>query len=70
MRQSIKAGRVGALNQKYKSKICDDILKVISKELNVKRNIYDSKEAYLNYKNKHFKALEEKNASKFNDYRD
>ena len=29
VRQSIKGGRVGALNQYYKSKICDDVLKII-----------------------------------------
>ena len=33
VRQSIKGGRVCAFNQYYKSKICDDILKIISKEL-------------------------------------
>ena len=39
VRESIKGGRVCAFNQYYKSKICDDILKIISEELNVKRNI-------------------------------
>ena len=38
VRQSIKGGRVCAFNQYYKSKICDNILKIISKELCGKRN--------------------------------
>ena len=41
VRQSIKGGRVCAFNQYHKSKSCDDILKIISKELCVKGNIYD-----------------------------
>ena len=45
VRQPIKGGRVCALNQYYKSKICDDILKIISEELNVKGNIDDIIEA-------------------------
>ena len=58
VQQSIKGGRVCAFNQYYKSEICDDILKVLSEELNVKGNIYDIIEVYLNYKNKHFKIFE------------
>ena len=54
VRQSIKEGRVSAFNQHFKSKFCDDLLKIISEELNVKGNIYDIIEAYLNSKNKHF----------------
>ena len=50
VRQSIKGGRVCHFNENYKSKICDDILIFISEELNVKGNIYDIKEAYLNIK--------------------
>ena len=37
--QSIKGGRVCAFNQNYKSKICVELLKIVSKELNVKGNI-------------------------------
>ena len=54
VRQSIKGGRVGSFNQYYKSKICDDFLKILSEEINVKENIYDIIEPYLNYKNRHF----------------
>ena len=68
-RQSTKGGRVCAFNQYYESKTSDDILKLISEELNVKGNIYDIIEAYLNYKNKHFKIYETEYKSKFDDYR-
>ena len=60
VRQSIKRGRVCAFNQYYDSKICGDISKIISKELNVKGNIYDKVEAYLSYKNKYFQNLLER----------
>ena len=39
VRQSIKGGRVGAFNQYYKSKHCDDILKIINKELAVRGTV-------------------------------
>ena len=68
-RQSIKGGRVGSINQYPKSKICDDILKIISEELNLKGNIYDFKEAYLNYRNKHFEIFEKEYETQFNNYR-
>ena len=44
-RHSIKRGRVCALIQYYKSKLCDDVLKIISEELNVQGYIYDFIEA-------------------------
>ena len=68
-RQSIKGGRVCAFNQYYKSKSCDDILKIISEELIVSKDIYDIIEAPLNYKNEHFKIFEKKYENQFNDYR-
>ena len=68
--QSIKGGRVGAFNQYYKSKICDDILEYISEELNVEGNIYDKIEAYLEYKKKHFRIFEKDYENQFTDYRD
>ena len=70
VRQSIKRGRVCAFNQYYKSKICDDILKIISEELNVKGNVYDIIETYMKFKNEHLKIIEEEYESKFDDYRD
>ena len=49
VRQSIKGGRVCAFNQYFKSElICDDILKIISEEIDVKGNTYNIKDAYLN----------------------
>ena len=69
VRQSIKGGRVCAFNQYYKSKHCDDILKIINKELAVKGTVYDTIEAYMEYKNKHFKIFENEYEDQFNDYR-
>ena len=60
VQQSIKGGRVCAFHQYFKLKICDDILKIISEEFNVRGNIYDIIEAYLKYKQKHFKIIEKK----------
>ena len=68
-RQSIKEGRVCAFNIYCKSKICDNILKILSEELNVTGNNYDIIEGYLNYKNKLFKNLEKEYENQFNDYR-
>ena len=42
VRQAAYRGRVCAFNQNYKSKSCDDILKIIPEELNVKGNVYMS----------------------------
>ena len=69
VRQSIKGGRVCAFNQYYKSKHCDDILKIINNELAVKGSVYDTIEAYVEYKNKHFKIFEKEYENKFDDYR-
>ena len=69
VRQSIKGGRVCAFSQYYKSKICDDVLKIISKELCVKGNIYDIIEEYLKYKKKQYKMFEKEYEIKFDDYR-
>ena len=70
VRQSIKGGRVCAFNQYYKSKHCDDILKAINKKLALKGTVYDTIEAYMEYKNKHFKIFEKEYEDQFNDYRD
>ena len=58
VRQAAYGGRVCAFNQYYKSKICDDILNIISKELNVEENTYEKIEAYMYYKNEHLKVFE------------
>ena len=39
VRQSFKGGRVCAFNHYYKSKICYDMLKIISEESDLKGNI-------------------------------
>ena len=70
IRQSIKGGRVCAFNQYYKSKHCDDILKIINRELAVKGTVYDIIDAYMEYKNKHFKIFEKEYEDQFDDYRD
>ena len=70
VRQSINGGQLRAFNQYYISNLCDGILKIISEELNVKGSIYDFLEAYLEYKNKHFKISEKEYENQFNDYRD
>ena len=70
VRQSIKGGRVSAFNQYYKSKHCDDILKIINEELAVKGTVYDTIEAYMEYNNKYFKIFEKEYENQFDDYRD
>ena len=50
VRQSIKRGRVCAFNQYHKSKHCDDVLKIVNKELTVKGTVYDTIGAYMEYK--------------------
>ena len=70
VRQSIKRGRVCAFNQYYKSKHCDDILENIKKELAVIGTVYNTIEAYIDYKNKHFKIFEKEYEDQFDAYRD
>ena len=70
VRQSIKGGPVCAFNQYYKSKHCNDILKIINEELAVKGTVYDTIEAYLENKNKHFKIFEKEYEDQFDEYRD
>ena len=69
-RQSIKGGRICACNHFFRSKICDNFLKFLSKDLCVKGNIYDNIEEYLNYINKHFKIFEKEYENQFDGYRD
>ena len=70
VRQSIKGGRVCAFNQNYKSKHYDDILEIINKELAVKGTVYNTIEAYMEYKNQYFKIFEKEYENQFNEYRD
>ena len=67
--QSLKGGRVCDFNQYNESKTCSDLLKILSRELNVEGNVYDINEAYMKYKNDHLKFIKEEYESKFDDYR-
>ena len=67
VRESIKGGSVCAFHQYYRSKICDDVLKILSEELSVKGNVYVIVEAYMKDKNHHLKIIKEEYESKFND---
>ena len=69
VRQAAYGGQVCSFNLYCKSKSCEDILKTVSEELNVKGNVYDIIEAYMNYKNKQFKIFEKGNENQFEDYR-
>ena len=69
VRQAAYGGRVCAFNQYNKSKICDDILNIISKDLNVGGNTYEKIEAFINYKNEHIKVYEKEYDDQFDDYR-
>ena len=69
VRRAAYGGRVCAFNQYYKSKKFDDILNIMSKELNVDGNTYEKIEAYMKYKNEHFKIFEKEYEDQFDDYR-
>ena len=70
VRQSIKGGRVCAFTQYYKSKNCDEVLKILSEELIVKGNVSDIIEIYMKIKIEHLKFVKEEYESNFRDYRD
>ena len=55
-------------NQYFIPKSFDGIWKIISKELCVNGNDYDIIDAYMEYKNKHFKVFEKEYEGQFNDY--
>ena len=59
--QSIKGGLVGAFNQKYKLKLCGDVLKFLARELKIEGNVCHIIEAYMKYKNDHSKIFREEN---------
>ena len=70
VRQAAYGGGVCPFNQYYKSKSCDEIVKIISEELNVGGQIYDGFEGYMIYKNEHLKIFEKEYESNLGDYRD
>ena len=51
-RQSTKGGSVCAFNQYFVSKICGDVLKIISRELKDEANVYHIIEDYMKDKKK------------------
>ena len=57
VRQAAYGGRVCSFNQYCTSKSLDDNLKIMSEELNVKGDVYDIIEEYMNYKNNPFKTF-------------
>ena len=66
VQQAAYGGRVCSFNQYYKSKSCDDILKIISEELCVYGIDFDIIEAYMEYKNNHFKIFKKEYEDQFN----
>ena len=54
----MKGGRVCSFNQYYRSKNCDEILKILSEELNVKRNMFDITDVYMEYKKHNLKIIQ------------
>ena len=67
---SVKRDRVCAFILFIISKIRVDILIHISEELNVKRNIFNFTETYLEYKIIHLEIIARVYENKFNNYRD
>ena len=51
-------------------KFLSKVLKILSEELNVRGNVYDSIEVYMKQKNHHLKVIKKVYEIKFNDYRD
>ena len=70
VRQSIKGGRCGALNQYYKYTISDEVFNKTPKELDLNGNIYEILDKYFEYENKHRKTIENEYDSQFEVFRD
>ena len=70
VRKAIKGGRCNAFNQHYKSEISDEVLNIISKELNVIGNICDLLEEYFKFLNKYKKQYGKEFDSRYDEYRD
>ena len=67
--QSFKGGRLCALSQWQKSKVFDEVLKILSEELNSKGDIYDFVEEYLNYQNTQLEIIEKEYEIFFIEYK-
>ena len=70
VRQSMKGAHCSALNQFYNSNISDEVVNIISKELDSNGNVCEILEKYFEYTNKQKKTIEDEYDSQFNDYRD
>ena len=59
VRKAIKGGRCNAFNQHYKSEISDELINIISKELNVNddSNDYEILEKYFDILKKHEETI-------------
>ena len=66
----MKGGRCNAFNQQYKSDFSDEVLKIISIELNFSGSKCDRLEKYFNFSNKYEKQYAKKFVSQSDDYRD
>ena len=49
VRQNVFGGRVCAFNQNYKSKMCVDVLNILSRELKFEGEVYNVFEAYMKH---------------------
>ena len=70
VRKGIKGGRCASYNQYYKSTFSDEVLNIISKELEVNDNLCEILDKYFEYTNKQRKIIEEEYDSQFKGYRD
>ena len=69
-RNSVKGCRCNAFYQLYKSEISDEIFNIISRELNVNRNMCNLLEKNFEFSNKYEKLYAKELDSKYEDYRD
>ena len=70
VRKAIEGDRCNSFNQHYKSEISDEVINIISKEVNVNGNVCDILEKYFYFLNKYEKQYAKEFDSKYDDYRD
>ena len=70
VRQSIKDGICGSLNQYYKSIFSDEVFNVISKDIDINGNLFGILDNYFEFTNKHRTIIEDECDSQFEDYLD
>ena len=69
-RQSIKGGRCKAFNQHHKTEVSDNVLNVISKELDINVNIWEILEKYFEFSSKYENLYAKEIGLKYDEYRD